>query len=268
MVRKEAAYVLVGIYLNQKVSQNFLKSLYDVMMAAALDDLHSEVQLAALSFWSKVIKNQLSLRGMLDGKFPSVTFSREKRKIITLNNQEITRQLTFIMNDLSASGCLTVLLECMNEVNDIEIIQCAHFMANNFMEILDTYKFQKVEDNNRIPTPPPEQNMTKDKDQEMAMDLSYDTSSEEFRNKIIDEILGAYQSELIMNMHDRYFEIKTEAMDEDYRSFGPRRKLVHPNKFIETFRNTDYVTIIKNKKNWNADVHSSFDVLLDDLLDI
>ncbi|CAH0579482.1 unnamed protein product [Chrysodeixis includens] len=268
MVRKEAAYVLVGIYLNKKVSQNFQQSLYDVMMTAALDDLHSEVQMAALFFWGKVIKNQLALRGMLDGKFPPVTFSREKRKIITLNDQEIARQLTFIMNDLSSSGCFTVLLECMNEINDIEIIQSAHCYAKKLMKILDTYKFQKVVDNKRIPTPPPEPNITTEKDQEIAMDLSYETTCDQFRNKIIDEIVSEYQSELIMSMHDRYQEIKSEPMDEDYKSIGPRRPLVHPNKFIETFRSTDYETIIKNKKQWNADVHSSFDVLLDDLLDI
>lgn len=98
MVRKEAAQVLNGAYVNQELSPRFQNTLYEVMLSAAIDDLHWEVQIAALNFWKCAIQNQLTYRGMIDRKFPPVTFSKEKRKIVILNKSEIQRQLTAIMN--------------------------------------------------------------------------------------------------------------------------------------------------------------------------
>ncbi|CAH0579484.1 unnamed protein product [Chrysodeixis includens] len=264
MVRTEAARVLTGIYSNQKVDENFQKQLYEVMLTAALNDLHSEVQSAALVFWNKVIQKQLAYRGMFDGKFPSVTFSKEKRKIITLNDQEIERQLTSIMNDLSAAGCLTVLLECMNEVNDIEIMQHAYCMSKKLIGILDTYKFRINVDNPATTTLPAEEIK---QEEDVAMDLTYSASSDELRNKVIDGILKTYDSDLIIEMHDNYSLIKSNIEENLSRNFVPRKRMVKPKKFIETFRNTDYVTKINDKKQWNSEVFSSLDVLLDEMLD-
>lgn len=266
MVRKEAVFVFNGIFVHHKMSQCFLKILYEAMISAALDDLCSEVQKAALYFWHHVIYNELALRGMRDGKFPSVTFSKEKKKILTLDEQEIERQLTAIMNDLSSSGCLTVLLESMNEASEIKIMKHAHCMSKYLIEILDGYKFQKVID--KTTTPPPEDITATENVQDMAMDLGYETSTEEFRNKVIDEILSVYQSELIMKLQDSHQEKKSNGMEQNYKSCAPKRKLVNPNKFLETFRSTDYEAIINNKMQWNADVCSSLDGLLDEILGI
>lgn len=264
-MRTEAARVLTGIYSNQKVDQNFQKTLYEVMLSAALNDLHSEVQSAALVFWNKFIQKQLAHRGMFDGKFPSVTFSKEKRKIITLNDQEIERQLTSIMNDLSTAGCLTVLLECMNEVNDIEIMQHAYCMSKKLIGILDTYKFRKNVENPSTTSQPTEEIK---QEEDVAMDLTYSASSDELRNQVIEGILKTYDSDLIIEMHDNYSQIKPNDFEEDLnRSYRPRKRMVKPNKFIETFRNTDFVTKINDKKTWNSEVFSSLDVLLDEMLD-
>lgn len=264
MVRKEAAKVLTRVYTNQKVEKNFQTTLYEVMMAAALDDLHWEVQLAALQFWKHEISSQLTYRGMIDGKFPSVTFSKEKRKIITLHDKEILRQLTSIMHDLSSIGCLTVLYECMNEVYNIEIMELAYCMATELIGILDKYKFGTIKDN--AITYPMEAKL-EEKGEEMAIDLTL-TGNAETREKVIDSIVNTDQSELLMNLHDSYFQTTSDEMEEDYRLNIPRKEKIHPNKFLDTFKGTDFRSIIKDKKKWNSEVYNSLDVLLDEILDV
>ncbi|XP_026728999.1 uncharacterized protein LOC113494749 isoform X3 [Trichoplusia ni] len=268
MVRREAVLALTGIYINHKVSPNFQKSLYEGMIIAALDDFHSEVQKAALYFWYHVVQTNLSLRGMREGKFPSVTFSKEKKKILTLDEQEIARQLTSILNDLSSSGCLTVLLESMNEVNDVTVMKSAHCLSKHLVEILDQYKFQKVVDGGT--TPPSKDIKSTEYIQDMSMDLGYEGSTEEFRKKVIDEIMSVNQSELIMNLYDRQQESKPIGIMDNGSSgcCASKRKLVNANKFLETFRSTDYETIINNKLQWNADAYSSLDALLDEILGV
>uniref|UniRef100_A0A2A4J5M7 Uncharacterized protein n=1 Tax=Heliothis virescens TaxID=7102 RepID=A0A2A4J5M7_HELVI len=263
MVRKEAAKVLTKVYVNQKILPTFQTTLYEVMMAAALDDLHWEVQLAALRFWKHAICSQLTYRGMIDGKFPSVTFSKAKRKIITLNDEEILRQLTSIMNDLSSIGCLTVLHECMNEINNIEIIEQAYSMATELIEILDKYKFKKI---SNLSITYPQELKHESNEQEMAMDLTV-ADNTDIRDKVIDSILNTDQSELIINLHDNYIQTKSDEMDEDYKLYTLPREKIHPNKFLEVFKGTDYRSLIKDKRKWNSEVYS-LDVLLDEILDI
>lgn len=57
------------------------------MAHCAVNDFYWEVKINALDFWSRVICRQLSHQGMIDGTFPAVTFSKEHKKIITLNEK-------------------------------------------------------------------------------------------------------------------------------------------------------------------------------------
>ncbi|CAH0701026.1 unnamed protein product [Spodoptera exigua] len=264
MVRKEATKVLTSAYKNQKLLPTFQSTLYEVMISAALDDLHWEVQLAALQFFKHEIANQLSQRGMIDGKFPSVTFSKEKRKIITLNDKEILRQLTAIMHALSSIGCLTVLYECMNEMHHLEVMEQAYIMATELISILDQYKFVRIVDNALTY---PMNSKNDDHDEEMALDLTI-ANNADAREKVIDSIVNTNQSELIMILHDNSFQTKSNEMEEDYSLCVQRKEIIHPNKFLETFKGTNFRAIIKEKKKWNSDVNHNLDGLLDEILDI
>lgn len=78
------------------------------MAAAAVLDLHWEVKVNALEFWKHFIKSHLTDQGMLDGSFPNVTFSKEHRKIVTLNDTEIKRRLNKALDELARQSCLGV----------------------------------------------------------------------------------------------------------------------------------------------------------------
>jgi hypothetical protein len=79
-----------------------------VMAYAALSDLHWEVKVNALVFWEKVIERQMSDQGMIDGVFPSVTFSKENRKIVLLTENEIKLRLNKVLGELARIRCLQV----------------------------------------------------------------------------------------------------------------------------------------------------------------
>jgi hypothetical protein len=78
------------------------------MAFAAMSDLHWEVKINALQFWEKVIERQMSDQGMIDGVFPSVTFSKENRKIVTLTENEIKLRLNKVLGELGRTRCLQV----------------------------------------------------------------------------------------------------------------------------------------------------------------
>lgn len=82
--------------------------LYETMFHAAVNDLHWEVKVYALTFWKEVISCNLANQGMIDGVFPSVTFSKQLRKIVTLDSAEIHTRLSRVMHELGKNGCLQV----------------------------------------------------------------------------------------------------------------------------------------------------------------
>lgn len=236
--------------------------MYDIMYSAALDDLHWEVQIAALWFWKQVIKNHLTDRGMMDGKFPKVTFSKEKRKIIVLNEKEVKIQLTSIMNDLSTNGCLTVLSECMNEEFNIEVMQLAHCMSRKLIEILTHHNFDRVPENGNY-YPMEHSDVHSEPEMEVALDLSFVPDTTAKRESVIEEIVNTKTSDLIMNLNTN----NSDKIEQDIPKRASIKERIHPNKFLVDFKNTDYVTIINNIKNWKLEP-SNLGALLDEIIGI
>ena len=85
-----------------------LSNVFMVMACSAVSDLHWEVKVNALEFWEKVIERQMSDQGMIDGVFPSVTFSKENRKIVLLTENEIKLRLNKVLGELARIRCLQV----------------------------------------------------------------------------------------------------------------------------------------------------------------
>ncbi|XP_047107452.1 uncharacterized protein LOC124776482 [Schistocerca piceifrons] len=117
IVRKEAAALMTELYEHDKLRKEILPVVYSTMSAAALGDLYWEVQVNALTFWEKVIDRAMVNQGMIDGAFPSVTFSKENRKIVTLTEKEIQSRLRKVLSELSQIGCLQVLLVLIQDCN-------------------------------------------------------------------------------------------------------------------------------------------------------
>ncbi|GLH12645.1 Uncharacterized protein GBIM_17360 [Gryllus bimaculatus] len=117
IVRREAAALMKELFEHHKIPKSVMDEVFKTMVIAAVKDLHWEVQVNALDFWQKVIEQQMSNQGMIDGVFPSVTFSKENRKIVTLTAKEIKVRLGKVLEELARLGCLQVLLTTIEDCN-------------------------------------------------------------------------------------------------------------------------------------------------------
>lgn len=129
------------IHENKKFGASDLQRIYRTMAHVAVSDLFWEVKVKALEFWHSVIKEQLAYQGVIDGNFPSVTFSKEKKKIVTLTEKEITSRLTRMLDELSTSGCLRVLLTCMRDEDDLMVVKASVRVIKFLIEFLDKYSY-------------------------------------------------------------------------------------------------------------------------------
>lgn len=87
VVRREAVCCITAVYSFQKIET--LDTVFSALAHAAVNDLYWEVKLNALNFWQMVIAQQLKHQGMIDDTFPTVTFSKEHKKIVTLTDKEV-----------------------------------------------------------------------------------------------------------------------------------------------------------------------------------
>ncbi|KAJ8897899.1 hypothetical protein PR048_003256 [Dryococelus australis] len=108
------------------------------MVYAATHDLYWEVKVNALCFWEKVIDQQMSHQGMIDGRFPSVTFSRENRKIVTLTEEEVKLRINKALEELGHRGCLQVLLSAIHDC-DLQVVYKAVAITTSLSSLLSQY---------------------------------------------------------------------------------------------------------------------------------
>ncbi|XP_028162618.1 uncharacterized protein LOC114354432 [Ostrinia furnacalis] len=263
IVRKEACNVLCEIYQHIKLAPNFRQALYEHMASAAISDFHWEVQLSALKFWKFVIQSYLTDQGMLDGTFPPVTFSRESRKIVTLNEAEIRKRLLKLLDELAANGCLTVLLKLLHEDTEVEVMDAALCIAEELNEILVKYKVpdivviaegepKSMEDLVCVIEP--------DEVQEEQMDHDTATTSD----NVIDGIIKCDDMNLLANIYQKHMSLDKP----DAPKVTPKLKITisaTPYLFVNYMRVNDFKNTIKQKREWKDGIRS-VSSLLDDVL--
>lgn len=147
VVRKEAVSLITCIYEREKVQPNQLESIYEALSISAIHDLFWEVKVMAIEFWHCVIKRQLQYQGVIDGGFPSVTFSKENKKIVTLTQKEITLRLTKVLAKLSIFGCLGVLLASLDDRDDVLVVKKGVEVIKSLTAFLDKYNYWEEKHN-------------------------------------------------------------------------------------------------------------------------
>ncbi|XP_053969942.1 uncharacterized protein LOC128871850 [Anastrepha ludens] len=141
IVRKEALRTLTKLNELRKIPSRFRDTFYSTLAYSVVSDLHWEVKVEALNCWKSEIRNMLSDEGMIDGIFPPVTFSKEKRKIVQLNAKEISLRFSKVLNELSQRGCLGVILKCLSEDCDVVVIREAKCLVKKLVDKLDEYDY-------------------------------------------------------------------------------------------------------------------------------
>lgn len=266
IVRKEACYVLSDLYQNLKLTPTFKQSLYEDMVSSAISDFHWEVQIAALKFWRIVFLSLLTDQGMLDGTFPPVTFSRETRKIVTLNETQIQRRLIKILDELSSVGLLTILMKLLNDDTEVDVLMCALCLSQELLDILNKYKVPECLKANSGETV---ENITCCIKEEKNDDMMIAESSDgvETSDNVIESIINSTDINLLAGIYERHMTLHNVKKEEPVRSKLKLVKVVSPYAFVEFAKDKDFKAVIEEKRKWNDGIRS-LSSLLDDILGI
>lgn len=139
-IRSEAA-IAVSVMAEEMVFETeTMTKWYWVMSQSVTKDRHAGVRRNALQFWSGVIEKHLLAQGMTDNAFPEATFSKELKKIVILNEMEIKSRLAKVLCQLSANGCLAVLVDASRDA-DHTVCEEVRKILRNLVNLLKNYQF-------------------------------------------------------------------------------------------------------------------------------
>lgn len=79
------------------------------------------------------------MQGMIDGAFPEVTFSKDSRKIVVLNDSEVRSRLNKVLYQLSETGCLFSLKSALEDC-DREVRAIVKDIVSDFYDLLKRYE--------------------------------------------------------------------------------------------------------------------------------
>lgn len=286
IVRKEAVSLIICIYENQKVLSNQLESIYETLAYAAVHDLFWEVKVKAIDFWHCVIQRQLQYQGVIDGTFPSVTFSKEKKKIVTLTQKEITLRLSNVLDKLSICGCLGVLLASLEDQDDMLVVKSGINVINVLNEFFNKYNYweelhklqheesKKSPSNTSIYVTDPGDSILDDSNKMETEHSSIDTdiAITEFTNSddVIQSIVDAQDISLLTKAYENQMNMDaTNAQSNqaqiDRKEYFKPLSNVTPQIFISKIKTTDLNALIASQTEWLAHTES-FSSLLNDML--
>lgn len=250
LVRCETAKLICELFEHQLIPEERMFSVNTSMASAATHDLHWEVKVNALDFWQKVICNELSNQGMIDGAFPTVTFSKQHRKIVTLNEKEIQNRLNKVLLSLSDNGCLGVLLSTMQDKCDLPVAKKAVEITKKLSEHLKKYNMLNGDTCMDVFQGPVDTYKTSN--------ITIETNDTELSNSVIDSIVNCSDMNLLASVFQN--QMQTNQMNGDVKDL----KIVKPDYF-KSFIVQDLDSLITERCSWLASV-DDLNSLLDDIL--
>ncbi|KAG5344471.1 BRAT1 protein, partial [Acromyrmex heyeri] len=266
IVRRDAVNLIKELYVHQKWSKEVIDSMLRAMCMAAVFDLHWEVKTNALSFWDHFVKSHLTDQGMLDDSFPNVTFSKEHRKIVALNETEIKRRLNKALDELARQSCLGVLLVTLKDDSDFEVCKASAAIISKLKTCLLKYKLDE-------PPSPVENHATIDtvyvKETSPVSSSIYDKKSRN-ASHVIEEIVDANDANLLATIYKNSMnmdaEIPIEEEEKEEKKTLRYISSVTRQDFLHAIFNCDIDAYIEEKNRWLKTYTSSFESILDDIL--
>ncbi|XP_049826203.1 uncharacterized protein LOC109606449 [Aethina tumida] len=137
-LRAEAVTLISIIYSLDYFFEDQVNEIYKIVTHLGVYDYDLNVRINILYFWEEVIAKLLSEQGMIDNEFPEVTFSKDSKKIVVLDEVEIIKRLRKVMNTLSDTGCLFVLSRIAISSKKEESNVCRN-VINKLLTILERY---------------------------------------------------------------------------------------------------------------------------------
>lgn len=285
VVRRQAVILITTLLKNEKLSKtNAMDRIYSLLAYCTVNDLYWEVKTAGISFWTTFVCRQCAQQGMIDGKFPNVTFSIEHKKIITLNEREIAIRIDNILNDLSTKGCLGVFLACLNDDCDLEVVKLAIETTRTLKASLIKYNYLKDSQSSSASPPvqttrssieitdtnfsefssPPTEKLKLENDEQVNLTNGPLTSNLTDMDDILDGIVDADDVTLLASAYANQMNVnnsKSSTIKDDYY----KTYYVSVDEFLETIFKIDLDDLLLSKSHWITQTES-FDSLLNDIL--
>lgn len=256
-----------------------------------INDLYWEVKTACIHFWRIFICRQCSQQGMIDGKFPNVTFSIEHKKIITLNEREIGKRIKLILNELSRMGILGIFLTCLNDDCDLEVVKSAIATLKILVESLFKYNYSDNKQNmpsssSSIMTSPNNYINNADADTNFSEfrsaspkidndDSSPIQNSENLNNSngqpaqvnddILDSIVDADDVTLLARAYENQMNVDNSDTSSNIQEDYYKKFYVSTDEFLQTILKINLDEFLNSKIMWISKTES-FESLLDDII--
>ncbi|KRT83220.1 HEAT domain-containing protein, partial [Oryctes borbonicus] len=261
IVRTEAACLVKCTYEYQTFPIEMMDDVYKTMVSAATTDLHWEVKTNALDFWCKVILNHLQNQGMIDGRFPDVTFSKEHKKIVTLTEQEIKFRLSKVLHQLSQCGCLGVFVAAIQDECDLEVMKKAAEKMKKIARLFNMYNMDKVYP---CPASPSVSSSTATSPKfshailTSTLNTPPITPRMDYSDEVIDEIIQSSDMNLLTNVYNPS-EVQVRPVSNCSSIIN-----VTPEAFLSVLR-SDLDAMVHEKTKWLQNI-DDLNSLLDDML--
>ncbi|XP_012152485.1 integrator complex assembly factor Brat1 [Megachile rotundata] len=268
IVRKEAVILMKELYVHRKWQKDVIDLMSRAMSTAAVLDLHWEVKINALDFWIESIKSHLSDQGVLDGQFPNVTFSKEHRKIVALNETEIKRRLNKALDELARQNCLGVLLVTLEDESDFEVCKKSALIINKLKKFLLKYKLNE-------PLPEltlPENSAVLDTcyvKYELSEDARNPNANQTLSNSsnVIEEIVDANDANLLASICKNSMKMNEEMEKTEGKTLKSVSRVTRQ-IFLKKIFNSDIDAYVADRSRWLSTYTTSFESIMEDILTI
>ncbi|KAJ8664809.1 hypothetical protein QAD02_006471 [Eretmocerus hayati] len=268
IVRREAVALIKELYIYRMWPKSSMSTMSQAMTVAAVLDLHWEVKINALEFWRHFIISHLTDQGMLDGHFPNVTFSKEHRKIVSLDENEIKQRLNKALDELSRQRCLGVLLVTLKDESDLEVSRVSANIIRELRRVLLDYKVNE---------PMPEPRSPGDS---AIMDCSYvrrnpnPTTSDEAMedppsnssNEVIERIVDESDANLLASIYRESMKMHGDDAERSRREVLDYVATVTRSDFLVQMLNFDLDAYVQQRSDWLKNYTCSFDSVLEDII--
>ncbi|XP_030373710.1 uncharacterized protein LOC115623481 [Scaptodrosophila lebanonensis] len=271
IVRSEAIITLSQIYDHRKIPHKYKNTLFSTLNYCVVGDHHWEVKINALHFWTMEFQRQLKNQGMIDGVFPTVTFSKEHKKIVTLTDREIKLRIAKVFTEVQQYGYFGVVLKCLHEEYSMEVLKLVVGGINQMNEKLKQHDIDIILADIDNLTPPSGDNMdynfSFDSPAQTPTDTTESTMNPNHADEVIESILNvqdvhllekAFESQMQINSHDA--TVARHINEYYYKQFA-----IPVRYYMEEIKKLDLDNMVKQQQEW-IDCKENFASLLDDIL--
>ncbi|XP_048507941.1 uncharacterized protein LOC105691973 [Athalia rosae] len=265
IVRREAVNLVKELYVHRKWPKSTEDEMAKAMSVAAVLDLHWEVKVNALQFWFQFITARFSDQGMLDGHFPTVTFSKEHRKIVALDESEIQKRILKVLDELANQNCLGILLAALEDDSDFQVCKASAEILRKLKEIFVKYKLDDSSCDDQIIN-----EMIPSAEDRSVVSNHNETLASQNDNPMIADIIDSIADADDMNLLASVYK-NTMNVSENAKTPTGADKLVYistvqKSQFLRSVFSCDIDAYMEEKNRWLKTYTNSLGSVVDDIL--